>query len=330
MLSGYLKYSFLPNFVANKKLRKLSISYLSILFCVITIIQSSCTNRHFENLKGSKGEILAAIENSEGTTRKRVSRYTRKIVAKIAKINEVQGPFVGLGGNESENYPNFVDLIRTASVDELVQLSKHTNNTVACYASMALAERSFPDFREAFARFVKHDREVKIFSGCIRSTSSIAIQIYFHYWNTLDKDSRSSDEHLQELDGLILFSKRANRILLPLSLKNRVYADVYKYRIAELAFNEGEIDAVAYLYRWHKSEYEDQLKAAILKYFETTDFSQTGLADYYETVYALLGFEDASLHPKIVAKLREDKHWMNAKGRFEELLQTYHVIGWED
>lgn len=247
------------------------------------------------------------------------------IVEEISKINEVQHQRIGYGGTESENFKNFKKLKALATTEELVQLTDHTNATVACYASWALADIAYPGLKSIFQKFIEQDKQVETFSGCIQSPDFISSELYQWYWNHMEHSKRPSDQLLFELDSIVLFSTKMNWLLLNRALENRVYTEPIKSRIVQLAFEKRNMDAVLYLSNWHKAEYIDEIKTALLRHLNTNNFKNTGTTDYYRTIEELFKFKDDETRKAIIAKMKKDRHWEVEKPRFKYLLEDNYI-----
>src|SRR5690606_16558342 len=163
------------------------------------------------------------------------SKKLTEIVEQIAKINEVQEEHVGFVGSESENYKNFKQLKAVATIEELVLLTDNKNATVACYASWALADNGYVELKTIFQKFVIQDRQVKTFSGCIKSQDNISSKLYHRYWNSINISQRPEDKILLELDSIVIFSKSPYWLLLNRAMENRIYSEPYKTQISILA-----------------------------------------------------------------------------------------------
>ncbi len=259
------------------------------------------------------------INLSFGQTKKLTS-----IVDQIAKINEVQDEYIGLGGSKSENYKYFKKLKEIATTEELVQLTDNNNAAVACYASWALGDKIYPDLKTIFLKFVLQDRAVATFSGCIQSQDNISIELYHRYWNNVNI-SRTTDKILLELDSIVLLSKNPNTLLLYRAMENRVYAEPYKTQISILAFEQGQSEAIFYLCNWHRAEYAGKIKEALVKYLNETEFRNIGTKYYYKTVEELFKFKDSQIRKAIIAKLKKDRQWEKAKEPFKYLLQDNYI-----
>jgi hypothetical protein len=266
------------------------------------------------------------ISNQIDTTHiTKIPDRLKKIVKNIATINEVQCEHIGFAGIESENYKNFLQLKQVATVDELVALTNDINNTVACYASWALADIAYSKLPAIFTRFIQTDKTVGTFCGCLQYVSHISVELYYRYWNNIDYKIRDNDSMLFQLDSIILYNKNSDWLLIHRALENRIYPTSYQNRIKDLAFKHGNHDALFYLCTWHKADNYDNIKKALITYLEETDFSKTGINYYYKTIDELLKFGDAEIETLIIQKLNTDKFWKHEKHKFQSLLNNYSI-----
>jgi hypothetical protein len=297
-----------------------------ILILIATICYlSSCGQSQPTQKKQIKADTTKQSNQSGTIQFKETPIKLKVIVSKIEAVNEVQSAHVGVAGVESDNYRNFLDLKKAATVNDLVQLTDNKNAVVACYSAMALADQSYLDLKTIFVKFLDKDRQVSTFSGCIQSEDLISSELYHQYWNNVDDNARAKDKILIQLDSVILFHKNIYWLLTTRALENRVYGEPYKTQIASLAFDKGKNDAIYYLCNWHKAEYADKLKAALLKYLKKTKFSNTGTTDYYKTIEQLFSFRDEKITKEIVAKMKKDRHWEMEKERFKFILADNNI-----
>jgi hypothetical protein len=300
-------------------MRKLTIIiFLStLLSCNISCGQA----KNSENLKESppKKNISNSIISQE--TPKKLTA----IVARIAKINEVQYEHIGLAGTASENYKNFKHLEEIATTDELVELTNNKNATVACYASWALADKSYSNLKSIFDKFLLQDRQVQTFNACEQSQDNISSELYHRYWNNIEDRQKTTDKILIQLDSSILLSKNPHWLLLTRALENRIYQEPLKKQISFLAFEQGRIEAIFYLCNWHKAEYAARIKFALVQYLKKTDFKKTGTTEYYKTIDELFKFRDPDVRKVIIDKMKKDRHWEMDKERFKYLLADNYI-----
>lgn len=265
------------------------------------------------------------IKETDSLSFKEPPKKLSDIAKKIALINEVQSQHIGNAGIESDNYKNYLELKKVATTDDLLNLTYNQNAVVACYASMALADKSYSDLRTVFSKFLSHDRKVSTFSGCIKSKDGISIELYHEYWNNVEDKAKWTDKILVQLDSIILYHDNSDWLLMTRALENRVYPISYKKRIEELAFKKGNRESLFYLCNWYRADYYDKIKPALINYLKKTDFSKTGITDYYRTVDELLKFRDSEIDTLIVQKLKKDKHWKYDEQKFKSLLDDYSI-----
>jgi hypothetical protein len=296
--------------------------FFSFLLVAAWVFSGACSQTNNPESENEK-DFVCLVEDSIAF--KDAPQNLDSIIKCIAAINEVQSEHIGWGGTPSENFRNYLQLKKAATTEQLVTLTDNENATVACYAGWALADESYSDLCSVFMKFNRHDRVVVTFSGCIRSSNSISSELYHRYWNNLEISGRPKDKILLGLDSAILFSKNPDWLLLIRALENRIYPEPYKNQISNLAFKDGRSDAIFYLCKWHRAEYADQLKPALLKYLKETEFKNVGTSSYYKTVSELLIFKDSEINNEVIAKLKEDRHWESDKASFMHLLADNYI-----
>lgn len=248
---------------------------------------------------------------------------TTEIVDEIAERNLVEHEIVGFSAQRSENYKNFEKLKKTANLFSLVELTAHRNSVVSCYAAWALIDKGYSDLPSIFSQFLKTDRSVETFSGCIMSTDNLSSSFYSRFWHqTKDK---KGNQILQTLDSLIIYDNRPGWHLLERALKNRLYPRRYNQRIATLAFEEGYTDAISYLSNWYKAEYKEEIQQVLIKRLLNTEFSNLDVNIYYETVAELLDHNDDNIKQVVMEKLRDDRNWENDKEKFLILFKQHSI-----
>lgn len=307
------------------KIQKDILILLATICCL-----SSCGQRQPTQKKQVKADSIKHSNQIDTFQFKETPLKLKDIVSRIEAINEVQSKHIGYAGVESDNYKNFLDLKRIATVNDLVRLTDNKNSVVVCYSAMALADKSYFDLKTIFVKFLNKDIKVSTFSGCIKSEDPISSKLYHQYWNNVEDNLKANDKILIQLDSIVLFQKNIYWLLTTRALENRVYVEPYKTQIVSLAFDKGNNDAIYYLCNWHKAEYADKLKSALLKYLKTTKFSNTGTTDYYKTIEKLFSFKDDKIKKEIIAKMKKDRHWEMEKDRFKYILEDngiYNIDG---
>jgi hypothetical protein len=125
-----------------------------------------------------------------------------------------------------------------------------------------------------------------------------------------------------QLDSMILYYRNPDWFLLTLALDNRFYQEPYKSQIAVQAFEWQNVTAFWYLCKWYKGEYADQIKTALLKYLQQSDWANLDGISYYTTVKELFEFDnDPQIKKAIMDKIKVDTSWKSDQ-KFDELLRS--------
>ncbi|TAF74424.1 MAG: hypothetical protein EAZ53_09290 [Bacteroidetes bacterium] len=247
------------------------------------------------------------------------------IVDSIVKINELQEEHIGMEGRESENYKNFKLLKEIASIEELMLLVENKNAVVACYASWALVEKSYPNLMEIFRKFILQDKIVQTYSGCIKSQYYISCELYFRYLNKIGDFKKSTDKILYQFDSITLFSPKPHRMLINAALQNRVYQQPCVTQISKLAFEQCNKEAIFYLSKWNKEDYSKNIKDAIIQYLNQTTFKTLGTKEYYAALQELIKYKDYEVNKAIIFKMKNDRSWEKSKVGFLNLLKSNNI-----
>jgi hypothetical protein len=295
---------------------------INILFFTATVCGIySCKQNQIKQEQQAVIDSVKNIIQSDTLDYQKTPIKLKDLVSKIETINEVQSAHIGAAGVDSENYKNFISLKKNASIQDLIELTDNKNGVVACYSAMALADTSYPDLKTIFSKFIHTDRTVMTFTGCTKMEDRISNELYHQYWNSVSNTNKATDKMLIEFDSIILFSNSVYWLLRTRAIENRVYSEPFKSQIAHLAFVKANPDAIYYLCNWHKAEYADQLKIALLKYLKVTKFSNVGTTGYYKTIEQLFLFKDEKIKKEIIAKMKSDRHWEAEKERFKYILE---------
>lgn len=236
---------------------KITFLYLLIGACLFSCGQSNSKTQPKEK------PTISNVTEFDTTSVAKTPDRLKGIVKSIAAINEVQQEHVGFAGTASENYQNFLQLKKAATTEELINLTNDTNNVLACYASWALADKLYSNLSNIFTHFHKKDKTVQTFSGCTKSIDNISSELYHRYWNNVDDKLKATDKLLLQLDSVILYSDNSYWLLMTRAFENRVYPASYKKRIEDLAFKQGNREALSYLCNWYKADNYDKIKKVI-------------------------------------------------------------------
>ena len=141
----------------------------------------------------------------------KISPEIYSIVQNIAQYNQLESENVGISGETTIQYRNFIKLRDNATIDELLELLKHENSVVKGYSSWALADRMYPRLVDIFDEFMVNGYSAKAQNGCIVSNENLAKELYYrvvnqHFHNKLSvNDSLFFQIQIQKLDSVILY-----------------------------------------------------------------------------------------------------------------------------
>lgn len=218
-----------------------------------------------------------------------------KLVQNIAADNVVKGAAVGIAGIRTEQWDRYEHLKRTATGDELMLLSSHTNPVVRCYAFQALVHRKVDVF-PILLQHLKDDERVETLEGCIGGTEKVGD----YFINTVmpgyaDEGSyEMSARQLTELDSILINDKTV-KVSRKESLLSTIRPNQKFYKqIRELAI-QGNPEAVLGLAR-----FRNPLDIDIIKNL----FSDN--ENSYYAIYAAREFPHESFYPYLVAAFENE------------------------
>jgi hypothetical protein len=164
------------------------------------------------------------------------------LAKKIAKYNQLESEHVGIAGETTVQYINFIELRDKATIAELLKLLKHENSVVKGYSSWALADRMYPRLTDILADFLEKGDSATTQHGCIVSEDDLASEFYSrvfyqHFHNKLtETDSLFFQSQIQQLDSVILYAGKDGYLLNKALSNNNGNPKNYE-RIKELAVN---------------------------------------------------------------------------------------------
>lgn len=185
------------------------------------------------------------------------SCYNSLLIKSISKKEVVECYFIGESGHKSKLYGKFERLRNNTSKEKLFKLTNDSSAVLATYSSYALIDLDLIEPEKLFKNFLSKDQNVQNRCGCINSNTKISTLIYRRYLNTRVDFSNTDDSEnytindsksLQTLDSLILFLEEPDWYLLNMIFENRIYADEYKSKIEELAFEKKNHSALEYVF----------------------------------------------------------------------------------
>ena len=162
------------------------------------------------------------------------------LAKKIAKYNQLESEHVGIAGETTVQYENFIELRDKATIDELLELLKHENSVVKGYSSWALADRMYPRLTDIIAYFLAKGDSAATQHGCIVSEEDLASEFYSrvfyqHFHNKLtETDSLFFQSQIQQLDSVILYGSNDGYLMNKALSNNNGNPKNYE-RIKELA-----------------------------------------------------------------------------------------------
>lgn len=168
-------------------INKLSIRLSLIIFLVLSFFLLSCS--------GKNSTVI--------------SKETNLIVKKIEKINILMGSGVGFAGIKPEQYDNFEALQETASKEELVLLTNHSNAVVRCYSFWALGQYRNVDLFSIVKKHLSDTTTVATEFGCVLSSETTA-NFYVNLVNPKYENfgvRKLSEEDFNILDSILIRKK---------------------------------------------------------------------------------------------------------------------------
>lgn len=153
--------------------------------------------------------ILSFAQNLELNYQKRkIRKEIRKIVAKIAKGNEIHSECIGYSCKITSQYKHFERLIKKANLEELVELTKHPQPVVRGYAFWGLAKKHYEDLAEIFVAHANDEELVFQMDGCTGGDMPL---IDFMTWVVTP---RMIDVNCKKLNPVAFAKMNANRLKL--------------------------------------------------------------------------------------------------------------------
>lgn len=137
----------------------------------------------------------------------KISTRTNKIVKKIEKINELMSSAVYYAGTRPKQWDNFEELEKTASKEELLELTNHPNGVVRSYSFWALSHKKDIDLFSIVKNHLQDTELINTQFGCIGGLEMVGdffINIMTPQYVDLNSDKMNSSE-LTELDSLLIY-----------------------------------------------------------------------------------------------------------------------------
>ncbi|UCE07408.1 MAG: hypothetical protein JSW07_05085 [bacterium] len=247
----------------------------------------------------------------------KISNDVNEIVRKIEEINALMGSAVDYSGKPPAQYENFVALRKTATTNELVELTNHKNGVVRCYSFWALSYKENVDLFPIIINHISDDEEVKTQFGCKRSIEKagdffIDIATPEHF----DSNSKKLDSsQLKKLDNILIFTPNNLNATFEAIRRAEPSERIYE-RIRELAVKEKNQEAVVVLAKYQK---EQDIKV-ILNNKDETGKRKNGL---FFTYRAISYFPHQDFIPFLERNLKDA---MGKTGWRNEYYELYNAI----
>jgi hypothetical protein len=260
-------------------INKLSTRYSLLSFLLIAFFQLSCSGKNSTE----------------------ISEETKLIVKKIEKINVLMGSAVGYGGNIPEQYENFEALKKTASKEELLQLTNHSNAVVRCYSFWALGNHKNFDLFSLVKNHIKDDTLVKTQFGCLLSTEKVGdFLIKLVTPNYIDDEVKKlNQKELKSLDSILVYKEN--------NLDSRFHAiekaeptELLYPKVRELVTKFNNQNALVTL-----SKYKNPNDIELILTNRDKDLGDDAESGYFYTYRAIQNFPDPHFFPFLEKKLNE-------------------------
>lgn len=250
------------------------------------------------------------------------------LTTEIALFNEVQSSHIGAGGIESRQYRDYQKLVDITTEDELLQLTRDTNSTVATYAAFGLISRNSSYIPSVLQFSLERDKTVKCMSGCIKHSDKVSRMIYHEYWNHIkfaedsDSSSISKDPALVKMDSIMLEHGPHDWFTYERIFTNRQFPNQYIKLIEKVAFDELNVFAIDYLFKTDLNSYSTHIQKTLTNIMNGEILAPV----YYDKIFKmLLDYKKEDLNAMVLSKTKEiDANFgMGKAKRYDELLDQY-------
>lgn len=248
-----------------------------------------------------------------------ISKETNLIVKKIENINVLMGSAVGESGNKPEQYDNFEALKKTASKEELLQLTNHSNAVVRCYSFWALGNYKNFDLLLLVKNHINDDALVKTQFGCIGATEKVG-DFFINLVNPKHKNSQIRQLNEEEFSKLenILINQKNDLYASDNAIENAVPTKALYPKVRTLYIKDYNQSALVTL-----SKYKSPNDIELILNNRDKDQDDDGESGYFFTYRAIQNFPDARFLPFLEKKVYEsldNDHFSN------EWLEMYGAI----
>jgi len=246
-----------------------------------------------------------------GIDKTKISSQTEKIVAKIEKVDEVMGNAVGEGGIQPEQYDHFIELQKTATKDELMELTNHPNGVVRCYSFWALSYDREINLLPIVVQHIYDNEFVKTQFGCRGGQERVGDffigRLTIKYVDSISQ--KLTNAEFRRLDSFLIYTP--NNLWARTDAINRARRTEELYtRLRELVIKENYLDALPVLAEFQKENDIDLI-------LNSREFYRNDEAGYYYTYQAIMNFPRPEFMPLLEKNLTNtwDETHIPAEGK---------------
>ncbi|GAB5564252.1 MAG: hypothetical protein Wins2KO_13150 [Winogradskyella sp.] len=249
-----------------------------------------------------------------------ISKQTIKAVKKIEEVNQLMSSAVGAGGMRPEQWDNFEELKKTATKEELIELTNHPNGVVRSYSFWALSHKKDVDLFSIAKEHINDDEEISTMFGCIISNDKVGdffIDVLTPEYVDLDSEKMNSAE-LTELDSLLIY--QPNNLSSRYSAINRAKPTENLYpKIRELVIEEKNQSALVTLAKYQKEQDIEIIK-------NNRSENEKIESGYYHTYVAISKFPRPEFIPLLETNLEktlDNTHFSNEWRELYKAIASY-------
>lgn len=249
-----------------------------------------------------------------------ISKSTDKLVKKIAKKNELMGSSVYYGGTRPQQYDNFEKLKKTASQNELLELTNHPNGVVRCYAFWAL---TYDKSINLFPILLKHIYDYEVVHtqfGCLGSKEMVGdFLIRIATPRVIDLESKKLDSiQFLKLDSVLIFSN--SKLYAKSRAINRAETSEFLYpRLRKLVVENNDQSALVALAKYNKPEDI----ALILKIGKKSKSNEVGYFNIYRAIQEFPHPDFIPLLENNLNKTLDNTHYSSEWKELYKAIATY-------
>ncbi len=243
---------------------------------------------------------------------KKISTETNSLVKILELSNSVDGEFTWPLVHVSEAYKAFVQLSNKAKTTELIELTRHYQSEVRCYAFWALCKRKSDNL---FSLLLEHLNDIEVVTILFDDDSDNLLVGDFFIWmasvDYLDKESKFlTKQQLEKLDSILL-SSDSKLFERTLAIERLTNTEENYSRIKQFAVVENHPSALIKLASYKKEE-----DIELIKNFKNGDHT-------YPTIYnAITEFPHPDFFPFLQKRQKKTFNKNHHSGHWKFLYQA--------